>query len=742
MVAMVEADSLERHRALVKAIERFQDRWRNAWQKAEVKRHRTINLSKIRGWVVNRNGAIAEPFFVGDRDAMLLTPELRRYLSILCFVDSPSDRQIELAKARVQGDIGVSLTRTPRMDIGQPQRRSRTPIPTEPVRQRPVQPNEPANGSVTWAMQRIIRDPSGSVCPAWTPDEETPTDDESRAIDLALPSEQRGSIAKEREKLIQMLARAQAESPLDEWITGQHLRFVLDQDSPARTIATARECRTARVWCLELLGLAFERADSLLAADSVFRLASALRLRAEGASPASCTDTDALMLLPQETRPVVAGMSCSNQQQFTDQLWWLSDPLWSSAGNERYVAHRARQTHIALRSTLGRDERYVWAASGGGAAQRELILRYGWPSYTYWPGGPFEEELSVLRETHARIWTPAPPYAAREYRPDRQAMLPTRTTHQAPWDLTPDQWQTSAPAGVSLDAWWPREHAAISERLATLPNGQDAQWRRDSTILYAIATDDPRTGADRRGFDATLVASTSQSDIRIVAQASVASGTPIRMSAELAPTPQMIGLEARAVPPTTRRSQSESRTAPSSTWYRTRFGIKPPPALHQMSSEVLALSSPVFVSLPEGNDEAPTDPSRVLAQMAGSLTFHNAERVGVYWEAYGFPVGDTVDVRLIVARNDLSNGARRVGERLGVVAERRDSLTIAWREPNQRLSTPIATAVMPTTSRAITLNVRDLAAGSYRLLVEMRRPDGRAARSERVFELRRERGSF
>ena len=113
----VRTDSVDLHRTLTRAIEKFQDRWRSTWQKAEVKRHGMINLTRIRGWAVMRNGTMAEPFFIGDHDAMLLTPELRRYLSMLCFVESPSDRQIEMAKSRSRGDIDLLVNCAGIMDV-------------------------------------------------------------------------------------------------------------------------------------------------------------------------------------------------------------------------------------------------------------------------------------------------------------------------------------------------------------------------------------------------------------------------------------------------------------------------------------------------------------------------------------------------------------------------------------------------------------------------------------------------
>jgi len=741
----VRTDSVDLHRTLTRAIEKFQDRWRSTWQKAEVKRHGMINLTRIRGWAVMRNGTMAEPFFIGDHDAMLLTPELRRYLSMLCFVESPSDRQIEMAKSRSRGDIGYTPNRAPRVDLGTtPTRRGRAPvIPPEPPPTRTVRPDAPVAGTVSWATQRLIRDPKGSVCPSWLPSDEPTPNDESDGLDVAVPIAQRVLLITEREKLIELLERAHAEFPRDEWIAGQRVRFVLDQRMPQRTIAAAEACQGTRVWCLALRGLALEQADRIAAADSVFRLADeAMRL---APTDSTCADADALLLLSADERARVAAMPCGERQRFVEQMWWLSDPLWSVPGNERFVSHRSRQTHARVRAALDRDERFVWSASGGGKAQHELTIRYGWPSYTYWPGGPFEDELNVLREVNARLWIPAPPYTAREYRRDRQALVPPIQAITKPMQLRASDWQLTAPTAVSFDTWWPREHMPLSIHLLTLATGQDAQWRRDSTVLYAFAIASPPGGQERRSGEtlaAVLVGSTGPTDLRMLARSTVDREATIRLAASVPSTPLVLSAEVRVNDPrlTERARRTTPRTdttAPArSTWFRARYGITPSPTLRAMASRSVALSTPVFVEMRDSLDAAPTDPVRVLAQMAGTLSFPRAERIAVYWEGYGFALGDTLDVRLSVTRDDEAGATRRIGERLGVVGARRDSVVITWREPEVRRGSAVETQAMPTTSRAVTLNLRDLPAGLYRLAIEMRRRDGATARSERQFQLR------
>src|SRR5687767_12905464 len=101
----VVGDSVAVERDLRRSIERFQDTWRKAWQKVELKRHKAINLSRIRGWVVSANGEITDPIWDGDRFQDNRTPDLRRYLAILCYVDTPTDLEIEAVKSLAKGKI-------------------------------------------------------------------------------------------------------------------------------------------------------------------------------------------------------------------------------------------------------------------------------------------------------------------------------------------------------------------------------------------------------------------------------------------------------------------------------------------------------------------------------------------------------------------------------------------------------------------------------------------------------------
>jgi hypothetical protein len=129
------------------------------------------------------------------------------------------------------------------------------------------------------------------------------------------------------------------------------------------------------------------------------------------------------------------------------------------------------------------------------------------------------------------------------------------------------------------------------------------------------------------------------------------------------------------------------------------------------------------------------EPEDALSRLLGSLTVSRAEPLALYWETYGLPPGDTLDVSVEVVRNQTGGLARRVGAALGLADNMRDSVSIRWREPDAgRGILSIATQV-PTVARMVVLDLRNVVAGSYQLRVQIRHVDGRTARSERRVQL-------
>ncbi|MEO7362375.1 MAG: hypothetical protein ABI120_18735 [Gemmatimonadaceae bacterium] len=733
-------DSISVRRKLVVSINEFQDKWRKAWRAVEMKRHHNIDLNNIRGWIVQGNGVVTDPIWGGDRDARRLTSDVRRYEAILCYIGSPSDRAIEDAKARTAFKIGTPATsaevaavarrRAPREAPSSP--RAATEAAQARLAQQQLAPSAASPlssvviaGGVTSATARIIRPfpDFGSICPSWIPSDVPLQLDEGEAIDLALPPAGREPLRRARETLIRELELAQAQLPSDEWIAGQRVRFVYDQRSPQRTIDAAQACVAETAFCLGLRALADEQAGAIVAAEMRYRAADTLARASAGVATNLCGNAEALLLLRGGDADRLRGQPCDSQRALLENMWWLADPLWSVPGNERLVAHESRRLHATLRAIGQRDERYVWQREGGGDAMRELVVRYGWPGYTYWPGVKFEDEINTYLEnvTTRSVFMP---HTAMEYSIDRTSLIPSLDAIIRPFELRSSQYQLNVPDGKAPEEWWPQEHMMLFTKLKPLGAGQDARFRRDSTITFHLAVDNPLHALDTAGTGPSrsfLMGGYAPMDNRIFAASTVTEGEALRLSGSFPSEPVVLSAE---VLPRTLKEQA----------MRLRYGWRPPPTLAQMGAGEVALSDPVFLLMPERDVIVPNDEKTVMPFMAGSLSFDHGDPLGVYWESYGFRLGDTLNVNVTVRRDGDVNALRRVGAALGVASSLRDSISVSWTEFDGRNSTLISGGNKPVIGRSVRLDLKALSPGKYVILIEIRTLQ-RAARSERHFTI-------
>lgn len=725
----VPLDSSPERATLRRAIEKFQDRWRSTWQREHRRQYGNLDLFAIRGIPYATGGIVdtvpsrgraqldaalsgrrrsptprvpppADPIttggfspFQGERNAGSVTPSVLRYQALLCIIGSPTDVEIEQRKRAMYTGVSGGATR---------QRAAITPV-----------------------MSRLIEDPTGGTCPSWLPDLEKDPLDEDESLDLALPPRERRSVATHRDALIRELDDAQARAPDDPWIAGQRVRFLLDAQAMQRAQEAAAACAGDAVWCTELQALALEQARDADGAEAAFRRADSLLAARPTARAGVCIDPDALFLLPPAQRAAFSQRACTEQRAWEARLWWLADPLWGVAGNQRYLAHRTRQTQMRLRSALDRDERFVWSPLAGGRGMRELIIRYGWPTHTFWSGGQLEHDISAFREVGVAVV--APPYTAKEYRRDRQALVPASRVVDDPYVAVESDWETAPPAGRSFEAWWPAEHMRLPVTLVPLHEGQEVMLRRDSTVRFLDAVDGATSAlgvSDEDAWVAVLAGSTGPDDVRTLREASHLGAATLRFDVHVPTAPRVVMSSEVLVP-------SVPRVA-----LRNRRGVALPPTLRDMAAGEVALSAPMLLAVPADVSEAPTDPDSAAAFLAGTLTFARTTPLALYWESYGFAATDTVDVSLRIVRDDEAGRVRRVGEVLGLVGERRDSVVITWREPDVRRGRVVEVAsLVPVLGRGLQLNVASLPAGAYRLVLEMLRGDGARARSERRFVL-------
>ena len=263
-------------------------------------------------------------------------------------------------------------------------------------------------------------------------------------------------------------------------------------------------------------------------------------------------------------------------------------------------------------------------------------------------------------------------------------------------------------------------------KLHALDPGQQSQWRRDSTVVFAMVVDNPLFSLDTgaRGPSlAALVASTGADDIRVLWKSPLNKTEVLRMRGDISSKPQVISAEVHA------RSSREPAL-------RLRFGLHPVPSLRDMKTGEVSISEPVFMKMDSKDAVLPNNLDAAALFMTGTLDFNRSDTLALFWESYGFSPDDSVQFQLRVNRNDDPNLVRRLGAVLGLASDLRDSVTIKWTEPDARNGASVLNAVRPVVGRSVALDLKALAAGHYIVSIEMRGKNNAFARSERAFQLR------
>jgi hypothetical protein len=679
-------DSVNTRNALERDIRRFQQRWRDQWIKSMVERGEGIS-----NW---------------ERDTLdnaygNFTSRLLRLHALSCYAEYADFRQLHA---------------TPLDAFGNARR-----VRTSPQSYSSVQSRNGESLNLLLPARVHARGNDLSVCPRWIPEEEGIPPDEGERLDLALSPKRRDDIMQQRTALLERLEAAAQKSPADGWITGQRVRFLLDNYQFEPALEVAQECRADRAWCAALEGLVRTQSGEFALADRAFDRSLEGGVRA---ASGECADTTARPLFELGDRLSQRNTPCNEWRAITNTTWWLSDPLWSQPGNQRRAEHYARRTMLTLRTTLEEDERHIWRKSAAGDALQEVIMRYGWPSYTWWGGWDVDSRIATYTAERLRVQAEHP-YTVKEYSTDRLAMVPSFSAIASPFDAVDSHWQWDKPENALRERWFPIEHMAPPVQLARMPEGQRVVLRRDSTVQFGWVIDKPVTLADstnRSALRPVLFAGRDAASTREIVDTILTPGEPLRLAGSFDPEPVVLSLEVPA----------RSPRDPSHRW---RAGFVPPPSLAQMSDTSLAVSDPALVLLPFAGAAPPNHPDSVIAQLAGSTSLPRDTPVALYWESYGFGLGDTIDVEIRIARRD-GSALRSVAAFFGVADAQRDSVSIRWREPDPGRNARALPALRSTVARAVSVDIGNLAPGSYVFIIEMKKTDGRMARGELRLEVR------
>lgn len=595
------------------------------------------------------------------------------------------------------------------------------------------------------------------VCPTWFLEKGKPPHDEANGIDASLTPLALQRVRVARRALIATLDSAVSQLPQDNWLVGQLVRFLIDQREPDSALHVASTCKSQQWWCAALRGYALAARGAYAAAGLAFDTTLTLMPDA-----VRCGWNDHAQLLESEGRDAYEKLACAQRDSVNERLWWLADPLYSVGGNERRVEQFVRHVTVALRAELMRDERFHWRAIQGGDALVKMVLRYGWPTYAYWsgPGTDIGRNLSQVDRRHTAALGMATTF---EYDRDHVPLIPAWHAIQHPYDADGADWALTDPAGgdtvPSFDdwhrrrrptdrlgntrlenkrallanrervrewwdaVWWPREHAGTTHGLRQLDDGQVAVLRRDSSALLAIATSHGDTNTERYAGGlarAVLVASPFPGVVDTAAVRVVRASTAIVAYGAIASRPAIVGLEVAG----------DTRGAS----LRTRFGLTPPNPLLSMRPGEVAVSQPVITAV--GANEVAARDDSALDGMLPSVMVSSQQKIGVYWESYGFAKTDTLDLAVWLERYSPQGLIRRLGAAFRLATNLNTPIAIQWQEtPGSQHVNYIDGRVL-VGRRSIVLDLAGLPKGEYWLDVAVARRGAEPTRSRRGIVVR------
>ncbi len=579
-----------------------------------------------------------------------------------------------------------------------------------------------------FAGNRIVESEHSAfaTCPSWILSDGVPDAlDEGEQRDGALVIGLRPAARAARERLVRTLDSAAAHLPGSGFLAGQLVRFQVEHGDIDGAARAARACRAEHWWCLALTGYVLDMHGASLQSEATYR-AMHEAMRESVDSTKHCEWDDVRDLLTVDERDAYRTPLCADRSATRDTFWWLADPLWRETGNARWVAHQSRRVDIALRRALDADERYAWDDARGGDALARHLLRYGWPSYTWWDGRDTDDAHSQWLEARGALRVP--PYTTFEYSVDRVHLVPTWRAVVAPLAAREADWELAQVAadGSPDPGWWAAELLRTPRRLVQLPEGQMALFRRETHIAAATAhrLRQPLLRQGNPTFDVMLLASATPGAADTLARRSAKSDATVVLRGTLSGTPTLLAVEALG--------EGASRVDA-----RTRFAVQPPPMLRTMVPGEVAISdvavldpSSLEASRRVAGAALPSDD--MLDHLLGSLSLdRSTRRVALYWETYGIASGDSVNVSVRVQGDADVGVMRRLGVALNVASDPNRTLGISWTEPNPQYQTRTLAGPIPVQQRSILLNLAQLAPGPYVMQVSVQRPGGREVTSQR-----------
>jgi hypothetical protein len=471
------------------------------------------------------------------------------------------------------------------------------------------------------------------------------------------------AVRRERADLIATLDEGAAAFPGDAWIAGQRVRYLAEAGRHADALRAARACRAERGWCAALEGYALHFARDYPAAAGAFAAAlaampPATRREWENLEPA-LVHGDARALARMEPTARAAALR---------RLWWLADPFWMDAGNDRLTDHYARLVADGFQDRARNTEGLSWAND-----LREILVRWGQPS--------------GWERIRPRMGQTPDGGMITHYAPSFE-FIPTLAMVRDPFAMRAADWKTEQKGAHSVYA------PPGVRRLAALPH-QAAVFRRGgmAEVVAAFAMK-PDSLAASPVLEAGAVLM-RDADAPPVARTERVAGTRgvFRLRAE--PAQAVLSIEARE--PVSQRAA------------RARFGVD----LRRGSTSGIALSDVLLLDRADARPQS-LDEAAPLAR--GSTEFSPGDRIALYWEVYGLAAADSITFTVALARRP-PGAARRAVESLGL-ARGATPVRMRWVEE------AAATEVL---ARSLAVALPRVPPGTYALEVAVRSRSGAVA---------------
>ncbi|MGI9078867.1 MAG: hypothetical protein ACR2G6_16305 [Gemmatimonadaceae bacterium] len=475
------------------------------------------------------------------------------------------------------------------------------------------------------------------------------------------PAEPR-RVANERDALIATLDSVALRLPGDHWVAGQRIRYLLEAERHADAFAASQACRSEKWWCTSLHALVEHKRERFYEADSLFQAALA-----EMPAKERSRWRDLKILLTGENLRVFRQSTPERQELLASWLWWLADPLWMRAGNDRRTEHYARYVIDLIYRDSRTPEGAFWASD-----LAEILIRYG-------PMAGWER----VRPNGSDVGWPA---VVGHFLPNGREFLPDLRWFDDSIGI-PDEWTLGAD-GTKTEyiPSYARSFHRLEHQLAVFRRGDSAvvvaayQLPADSTPISAAV----ESGLVLASDEGTTLAAKRESSL----------GGRGVLSAIVAATPAVVSIEALA---------DSGRQA-----YRARFGL---PIAHARAS-TLALSHVLLLETAGINPRTLED---AVPRARGTTSVKSGERVSMYWEVYGLRVREeSLQVELALEPLD-QKWLRRTAERLRIRTAV-PTVRLRWRDQLN------GQAVMP---RALDLELPRLPRGRYVLRIKVSRGGSR-----------------